>query len=131
MVLLKYLVSKDQLPNPRGILSAEIPSLVMSQINCKVVAKTTDTSSSNAVPKMLVQHSHSLFCRYSPKTCTEIRKYTYCSTWCNCCCSRKFSKQLGHPVHVSTVHSINIDLRVQQYCSPSFNLVMAQQNDMH
>ena len=44
MAMLKYLVSKDGLPNPRGSLSAEIPSRVISQIN-REVAKTAKTSS--------------------------------------------------------------------------------------
>ena len=53
---------------------------------------------------MLVQHGHSLFCRYSPKTQVEIGKYTVQHGVTAAVC--KFSKQLGHPVRVSTVRSI-------------------------
>ena len=47
---------------------------------------------------------HSLFYRYSPKANAEIGKYA--AQHGATVVVRKFSKQFGHPVRVSTVHSI-------------------------
>ena len=47
MALLKYLVSKNGLPNPRGLLSTDNPPHVISQMNSEVV-NATDTSNASS-----------------------------------------------------------------------------------